>query len=65
MSEEKEVIEKLDVKQGKLNIGYRTNISMATQIILLCKYLMDFWRFFSFQIIYQCSGKSKSRLLCL
>ena len=27
ISEEKEVIEKLDVKQGKLNIGFRSNIS--------------------------------------
>ena len=26
IEDEKEIIEKLDVKQGKLNIGFRTNI---------------------------------------
>ena len=50
-NEEKEVVEKQELKQSKLHIGYRTFITYKDKIILRCNCLMDCLEDFLIQVI--------------
>ena len=63
-SDVKEIKEAQDVKQGKLNIGFVQMSFTVMKIIMLSKCITEFLADFSLKVIYQCSRKSESCLLC-
>ena len=60
LSKEKEIIENADVKQGKLNIGYRTNMCMVIPIIMPSNCSMGFLEVFHIQSFSSMFGKKRA-----
>ena len=56
--------EKLPVNQGKLTLGYRTNVSYGDEDYLAMLFYNGIWGLSPFQTFSKCQGKGEPCLLC-